>query len=114
MNVHVWRSALMLAWLRHEEAITIHTAEDATLLGQYQVDSHDYYRTKAAENVTAKVQEKILRSLRMKGSLSKRKLQRITHAERHGTEVWNRALDGLLRDRRIGKHEDGTLYLAAE
>lgn len=43
MNVHVWRSALLLAWLRHEEVISEKTAEDAVCLGQYQVDSHEYY-----------------------------------------------------------------------
>jgi hypothetical protein len=114
MNVHAWRSALMLAWLRREEAITPKTAEDAVRLGQYQVDSHDYYRTKAAETQNAKVQEKQLRALRLRGSQSRRDLQRITHAERYGTEVWNRALDGLLKDKSVGKRGDGAYYLAKD
>lgn len=107
MNIHAWRSALLIAWLRHEEAITEKTANDAVLLGEYQVASHDYYRTHSADNATAKVQAKILRALELKGPLVKRELQRRTNANRDGTELWNRALDGLLRDGAIGKRQDG-------
>lgn len=112
MNVHVWRSALLLAWLRHEESISAQTATDAVSLGQYQVASHDFYRTKSADTANARVQARLLRALEMKGPLSKRDLQRYTNAHRDGTELWTRALDGLLRDRAIGKSEDGAYYLA--
>ena len=112
MNIHAWRSALLLAWLRHEETITAKTAEDAVLLGQYQIDSHDYYRTVAADNVTARIQSKVLRALGLKGPMTKRELQQRTNAHRDGTEQWNRALDGLVRDKAIGKLEDATYYLA--
>ena len=108
MNVHTWRSALLLAWLRHEEAISTKTAEDAVRVGQYQVDSHDYYRTKAADTANARVQGKIMRALTMRGPLPKRQLQQITHAQRDGTDLWGRALDGLIKDRAVGKREDGT------
>jgi hypothetical protein len=30
-----------------------------------------------------------------------------------GTELWNRALEGLVRSGRVGKREDRTYYLAA-
>lgn len=83
-------------------------------LAQYQVDSHEYYRTKAADTPNAKVQGKILRALEMKGPLPKRQLQQVTHAHRDGTELWNRALAGLMQDGRVGKWEDGVFYLAAE
>jgi hypothetical protein len=112
MNVHAWRSALLIAWLRHEESITAKTAEDAVKLGEYQVASHDYYRTDAADNATAKVQAKIVRALELKGPSSKRQLQQRTNAHRDGTELWTRALDGLLRDRAVGKRDDGEYYLA--
>ena len=114
MNVHAWRSALLLAWLRHEESITAKTAEDAVRLGQYQIASHDYYRTKSADNAVAKVQARIVRALELKGPMGKRQLQQRTNAHRDGTELWNRALAGLQHDERVGKREDGKLYLAAE
>jgi hypothetical protein len=112
MNVHAWRSGLLIAWLRHEESITAKTAEDAVRLGEYQVASHDFYRTKSADTANARVQARLLRVLEMKGPLSKRELQQFTNARRDGTELWNRALDGLLRDRAIGKRENGAYYLA--
>jgi hypothetical protein len=114
MNVHAWRSALLLAWLRHEEAITARTAEDAVRLGEYQVDSHEYYRVKSADTPNAKVQGKILRTLTMTGPSTKRELQQCTHAHRDGTDLWNRALEGLIRDGAVGKREDGAYYLAAD
>lgn len=112
MNVHAWRSALLIAWLRHEETISAKTSEDAVQLGQYQIASHEYYRTKSADTANARVQAKLLRALEMKGPMSKRALQQSTHANRDGTDLWNRALEGLVRDRAIGKREDGTLYRA--
>jgi hypothetical protein len=112
MNVQAWRSALLIAWLRHEDTISAKTAEDAVALGQYQIASHEYYRTKTADTANARVQARILRALEMKGPMSKRELQRVTHAHRDGTELWNRALDGLLRDRAIGKREDSCFYRA--
>ena len=112
MNVHAWRNALLIAWLRHEDTVTAKTAEDAVKLGQYQIASHEYYRTKSADTANARVQAKLLRALEMKGPVFKRDLQRLTHAHRDGTELWNRALDGLLRDRAIGKREDGAFYRA--
>jgi hypothetical protein len=113
MNIHAWRGALLLAWLKHEDFVTAKTAEDAVRLGAYQISSHDYYRTKSADNAIARVQSKILRALELKRTMSKRGLQQSTNAHRDGTDLWNRALDGLLRDRAIGKRdEDGTYYLA--
>jgi len=112
MNVHAWRSALLLAWLRHEEAITATTAEDAVRLGQYQIASHDYYRPKSADTPLARVQAKMLRALEMKGALTKRDLQRHTNANRDGTELWNRALAGLVNDKAVGLQEDGRYYRA--
>ena len=112
MNIHAWRSALLLAWLRHEETITAKTAEDAVRLGEYQVASHDYYRTKSADNVVAKVQARIERVLQLKGPMNKRQLQQRTNARRDGTELWRRALAGLLQDKRVGRGDDDRLYLA--
>jgi hypothetical protein len=81
-------------------------------LGQYQIASHEFYRTKSADTANARVQGRILRQLEMRGPLSKRDLQRYTHADRDGTDLWGRALEGLLRDRSIGKREDGAFYRA--
>jgi hypothetical protein len=112
MNIHAWRSALLIAWLRHENIISAQTAQDAVSLGQYQIASHEYYRTKSADSAIAKIQAQILRVLEMKGAMTKRGLQRATHADRVGTEMWTRGLEGLIRDSSVGRREDGTLYLA--
>lgn len=66
----------------------------------------------SADNATAKVQAKIVRVLGLKGHMTKREMQQQTNAHRDGTELWNRALDGLLRDKAVGKRENGAFYLA--
>jgi len=111
-NVRAWRSALLLSFLRQEDTISEKTALDATLLGDYQRASHLYYTVTKADNPLANVQHKILRALEMKGPLKKGRLQDYTHARRVGTELWNRAMEGLVRDGKVGKREDGTYYLA--
>jgi len=112
LNVQVWRSALLLAWLRREERITEKIAADAVRLGQYQAASQEFYRVPDADNPVAKSQVKILRVLEMKGPTSRRDLQRQTHASRIGTQRWNLALDGLIKELKVGL-KDG-LYFVAE
>ena len=112
MNIHVWRSAVLLSWLRAETEISAEIAGDAIALGDYQVASQAFYRTRPADTPNARVQAKQLRALEMHGPLTKRDLQQKTHASRDGTDLWNRALDGLIRDGAIGKRGDGTLYRA--
>lgn len=101
MNVQAWRSALLLAWLRREQTITPAIAQDAVRLGQYQVDSQEFYRVAAADSGNAKIQAKMMRTLSMHGPMSKRQLQKRTHAERVGTSAWEKALAGLIGDLRI-------------
>ena len=103
---------MLLAWLRHEDNVSVKTAEAAVLLGQYQVASHEFYLTKKMDNPVAAIQAKILRALKMQGPAKKRELQRRTHADRVGTDWWARALDGLLKDGMVGRREDGTHFLA--
>ena len=113
-NVRAWRSALVLSFLRQEDNISERTAIDATLLGDYQIASHEFYTVLKADNPLATVQYKILRALEMKGPVKKGRLQDFTNAQRVGTELWNRALDGLIRDGKVGKREDGIYYLAVQ
>jgi hypothetical protein len=105
-NVRAWRAALILSFLRGEDAISEKTALDATLLGNYQLASHLYYQVGKADNPLANIQYKILRALEMRGPLKKGRLQDHTHARRVGTELWSRALEGLVRDGRVGKQEE--------
>lgn len=111
-NVRAWRSALVLSFLRQEDNISERTAIDATLLGDYQIASHEFYTVLKADNPLATVQYKILRALEMKGPVKKGRLQDFTNAQRVGTDLWGRALEGLIRDGKVGKREDGTYYRA--
>jgi Bifunctional DNA primase/polymerase, N-terminal len=109
LNIHAWRSAILLSWLRHESAITEKTALAAVALGQYQVASHEYYQPRSADTPLAKCQAKIMRVLAMQGPMTKRELQRKTSASRDGTALWGSALDGLVREGMV-KQANGILY----
>jgi len=111
LNVQVWRAVLLLAWLHHEEKITARIASDAVRLGQYQAASQAFYRVCAADNPLAKAQGKIERVLEMKGGMSRRDLRRFTNAGRIGTTLWNAALDGLIKERRVYQKE-GRYFVA--
>jgi len=111
-NVRAWRSALVLSFLRQEDHISERTAIDATLLGDYQIASHEFYTVLKADNPLASVQYKILRELEMRGPMKRGRLQDYTHAQRVGTETWNRGMEGLVRDGKVGKRDDGTYYRA--
>ena len=52
-----------------------------------------------------------MRAVEMKGPMKKRELQQGTR-NREGTELWNRAFTGLLRDGTLGTRDDGTVYRA--
>ena len=110
LNVQVWRSALLLAWLKREEKITARIAGEAVRLGQYQAASQEFYRVSAADNPVAKCQAKIERVLSIKGPRSRRDLQRDTNAPRIGTTIWNAALDGLVKELKVGQ-KDGRYFL---
>ena len=62
-----------------------------------------------ANNPVAALQAKIMALLPNEGDcMKKRELYRKVHAEREGSEIWSRAVKGLL-DQRDLKQENGTL-----
>ena len=111
MNIHVWRSALLLSWLRGESEITGDTARDAVQLGDYQIATHKYYRTEATDNSIAYIQQKMDRVLRSKGPLSRAALFKHTNGKRDGTLNWGRALDSMVQNRLFG-FTDGKFFAA--
>jgi hypothetical protein len=66
------------------------------------------------ENPVALLQQKIMRILKQNGRISRRLLYRAVSADRVGTEIFQRALSGLVRDGMVlefrGKRTDQTLY----
>ena len=106
-NIHAWRAALWLAWLKGHAAITEQDAAGGIALAQYQWDTRDYYTVKPAENPIAKYQEKIRKALHAaRGKrASVRDLKRLTHADRVGTQVWTKALGGMISSGELGSKE---------
>jgi hypothetical protein len=61
-----------------------------------------------------KVQARIKQALLMKGDLYRRRLQRATNAHRIGTDAWDKALAGLIKDGQVGQREDGRYFLVKD
>jgi hypothetical protein len=107
MSVHAWRGALLLAWLHHQPAIDKRMAAGGCALALYQVQMHEYYRTNKMDNPLAAVQDRIVRCLVMKGPQKKKIIWNLTNGSRSGTELWNRAFDGLIRGGVVSQQPDG-------
>ena len=54
LNIHAWRTALHLAWLRGHEQITAQDAEGGTRVANYQVKMREYYAPTEGETRQAR------------------------------------------------------------
>jgi hypothetical protein len=104
INVLTLRNALHLAWLRDQErTITIADMEKAIQLAQYQITQRRNLIVVTTDNALACHQQKILRFLRRHGPSTRKVIRKGTHGGRVGTELFDRALDGLANGEEIVK-----------
>lgn len=101
INILVMRNALHLAWLHDQTTITPEVMGKAMRLGDWQLNIRDSLFVAEATNDVATYQIKIKTKLRRKGPMTRSKLRDSTHAERVGTEIFDRALRGLLESKQI-------------
>ena len=95
INIIALRKALVLAWLRDQEAITAEVMKDATRFCDWQLTVRSELFLSETDNDVARHQMRVRKALR-KNPLSARVLREKVHAYRVGTEIHERALKGLL------------------
>jgi hypothetical protein len=108
LNIHALRVALHLAWL-HGHASLLESDVDAGIkVADFQAKMREFYRPAEGESRDAQWENRIIAIMRRKRSSPYRELQKLAHADRAGTAVWNRAIAGLTRDGRIAVVEEAT------
>ncbi len=84
------------------DVIDIDAAERALALVKYRNDVMAFLSPDEGENTQARLQMAMVRELRLHhGKISYRELKNILHAARKGTDVWDRAINGLIHDKRV-------------
>jgi hypothetical protein len=101
LNIHALRVALHLAWLQGHANILESDVDAGIKVADFQAKMREFYRPAEGETREAQWENRIMSVMRQKRSLAHRELQRLCHADRAGTAVWERAIAGLRRDERI-------------
>ena len=99
INIIALRNALHFAWLREGEKQIMKTdVEKAVQLASHQLAVRRSVIVEAGENPLAIMQAKIIACLRRKAGQTHREMYHGTNAARAGTEVFKRALAGLVEN----------------
>lgn len=84
------------------KAISSDCVERAVALVRYREQATKFLAPIEAENINSQIQQMVTRELSINaGKMIYRQLMKNLHFERYGTEVWNKAIDGLSRSGRI-------------
>jgi hypothetical protein len=96
INVHAWRSALHLAWLRRSDYITDEHVRAGIELADYQMLMREFYAPTPGDTRQAKCEAAIRKVMQAKRRRTIRELQRATNANRVGISQWKKCLDALV------------------
>jgi hypothetical protein len=91
LNIHVLRTAMVLAWLRNLKEITPAVMDGAIQLGNYQVEQRKFYRVTSTKNVDAAIEAQIKKYVGTKGPASKWAVGRGINYTRHGVSRFENA-----------------------
>ncbi len=108
LNIHALRVALHLAWLRGHANILESDVDAGIKVANFQAKMREFYRPAEGETREAQWENRIMSVMKQKRSIPHRELQRLCHADRAGTAVWERAIAGLRRDERVAVVDDVT------
>jgi len=98
LNVHAWRTALHLAWLKGHEQITAEDAEGGTRVADYQAKMREYYAPAEGETLPARCEAAIRKVMRARRRMLVSELRRKTHGSRYGVGKWDTALNDLCKN----------------
>lgn len=112
LNIHAWRTALHLAWLKGHEQITAEDAEAGTRVADYQVKMREFYAPPEGETRSARCEAAIRKVIRGKRRVSIRELRQRTNYKRFGIGLWDMSLAALVKAGEVRIEEAGRSRLA--
>ncbi len=107
LDTYAMRLMPLLAVNEFRKEVDIEIAVKAIMLCDWEKQMRQLFDPIDADNEIAKMEEKIRRHLKTKGTLPERELKRAVHSERQGIWAFEKARDNLLRSKEIGKTRDG-------
>lgn len=112
LDAYGWRLMMLLQLSQGLfQPIDVDTVERVIKLLDWQLALRELYDPVDAENLSAKMEQLILRNLRRRGPLTKRDLQRFTNASKYGIWIFQQALENLQKNGDIRWHKaSGTFY----
>jgi hypothetical protein len=95
----------ILALAQNQFAIAVSTIEAVIEFLRYEIQVREMLCPRVAVNKSAELEQRIMMALPLVGSrATSRDIHRKVHAERYGSELFKKALDGLCEAGRLKKH----------
>lgn len=96
LNIHAWRTALHIAWLRGAEFIQTSDVESGIKVAEYQKEMRIWHAPIAGDTRAARCEAAIRRTIREAKRMSLRDLKTATNAHRVGIGQWDSALKAMV------------------
>jgi hypothetical protein len=101
LDTYSLRLMCLLAANERKAAVDVDTVNKAILLADWQLETRQLYDPIDSDSVVARMEEKIRRTIRARGSVSDRDLKRYVNAHRAGLWVFKQALTNLLGEKEL-------------
>lgn len=97
LNIHAWRVALHLAWLRDRSCIVPEDVEGGIKVAMFLSKMREYYAPAEGETRAARCEAAIRKIVSSKRRVKVRELKSLTHYKTYGLDTWEKALKALVR-----------------
>jgi len=106
LNIHAWRAALHIAWLRGHSCMTCEDVQHGIDLAEYLAHMREYYRPPEGESRQARCEQSIRKIMQARKRLSVKELRDRTNAFKAGLDLWDKALKAMERAGELRIHEE--------
>jgi hypothetical protein len=107
LNIHAWRVALHLAWLKGHAAILEEDVDGGRKVAEYLGKMREFYAPPEGETRQARCEASIRRVVRSKRRISQRDLRRATNSHKWGAGLWEKSLAALVKTGEMRIQQDG-------
>ncbi len=109
LNIHAWRTALHLAWLRGHISILESDIDGGIKIAEHQAKMREYYAPPEGETRSARCEAAIRKVVSGRRRVRLRELRRATNYKQFGIGLWDKSLKELVgaKEMRIEDGEKG-------
>ena len=107
LNIHAWRTALHLAWLKGHAAILEDDVDGGRKVAEFLAAMREFYAPPEGETRGARCEAAIRKVMRARRKMTVRELRRMTNSTRYGLGTWDKALQALVKATEIRAEVQG-------